>query len=243
MNYIRYLLVCVALLTVTSVSFPMTGDKDSSAYLPDLLPRDLEMELALSAAPAHLRAEATVYVLQRGGYVKAQEGSNGFTCIVLRNVLRDELILDQRIFVPVCYDRSYANALLQKFLDTASYIEEGLDKDEIRGRIAEGFRLGKYKPMQGVAISYMLSPILAVPDGRGGIFRFIPHIMIGGSYLTDKDLGSRHELSGYLPWVQGAGEFGKPHGNIIFPVGEKERGEIAKAYATLIAQMEEYINR
>ncbi|MFQ5638362.1 MAG: hypothetical protein ACE5IR_10260 [bacterium] len=158
MNKIRYLLVSLALISGASGSFSKNRDKDTSAYLPELLPRALEMELALSAAPAHLRAEATVYILQRGGYVKAQEGSNGFTCIVLRNVLRDELILDQRIFVPVCYDQSYANALLQKFLDTARYIEEGLDKDEIRSRIAEGFRVGKYKPMQGVAISYMLSP-------------------------------------------------------------------------------------
>ena len=50
-----------------------------------LLPREQEIELAVSAAPAHLRKEATVYVFGKQGYEKALPGTNGFTCLVNRD--------------------------------------------------------------------------------------------------------------------------------------------------------------
>jgi hypothetical protein len=56
---------------------------------------EAETEMALSAAPEHLRAEAAVYVLRRDGFVKARGGTNGFTCLVLRENGRT---------APICYD-------------------------------------------------------------------------------------------------------------------------------------------
>ena len=41
-----------------------------------MLPRDLEIELALNAAPKHLRDGATVLVFDSTGYVKAREGTS-----------------------------------------------------------------------------------------------------------------------------------------------------------------------
>src|SRR5205823_8665768 len=54
-----------------------------SAQYP-LLPRTLEIELALSAAPKHLRDAATVWTLETRGYTTAKQGSNAFTCLVSR---------------------------------------------------------------------------------------------------------------------------------------------------------------
>jgi hypothetical protein len=49
------------------------------------LPRDLEIQLALSSLPAHLRDNATVYVLNlRKGFEVARKGSNGFHALVAR---------------------------------------------------------------------------------------------------------------------------------------------------------------
>jgi hypothetical protein len=43
----------------------------------DPLPRDLEMQLALSALPSHLRGGATVYVLNPArGFEVARKGTN-----------------------------------------------------------------------------------------------------------------------------------------------------------------------
>ena len=53
--------------------------------LPQLLPREKEIALALSAAPEHLRKGAGVYVLERSGFVKVRDSANGFTCIVNRD--------------------------------------------------------------------------------------------------------------------------------------------------------------
>ena len=48
-------------------------------------PRDLEIQLALSALPPHLRDKATVYVLNPDkGFEVAQKGTNGFHAFVAR---------------------------------------------------------------------------------------------------------------------------------------------------------------
>src|SRR5258708_37405656 len=49
------------------------------------LPRDLEIQLALSALPPHLRDNATVYVLNPDkGFEVARKGTNGFHALVAR---------------------------------------------------------------------------------------------------------------------------------------------------------------
>src|ERR1700722_2676995 len=49
------------------------------------LPRDLEIQLALSALPPHLRDNATVYVLNPAkGFEVARNGTNGFHAFVAR---------------------------------------------------------------------------------------------------------------------------------------------------------------
>ena len=49
------------------------------------LPRDLEIQLALSSLPPHLRENATVYVLNPDkGFEVARAGTNGFSALVAR---------------------------------------------------------------------------------------------------------------------------------------------------------------
>src|SRR5215470_4393463 len=51
----------------------------------EALPRDLEIQLALSALPPHLRDQATVYVLNPDkGFEVAGKGTNGFHALVAR---------------------------------------------------------------------------------------------------------------------------------------------------------------
>src|SRR5258708_18145619 len=57
--------------------------KRAGTILP--LPRDLEIQLALSSLPAHLRDHATVYVLNpTQGFEVARTGTNGFSALVAR---------------------------------------------------------------------------------------------------------------------------------------------------------------
>jgi hypothetical protein len=50
-----------------------------------LMPKDAEVALARSAAPASIAAGATVMVLGRQGYTTAVRGTNGFLCYVERS--------------------------------------------------------------------------------------------------------------------------------------------------------------
>src|SRR5271163_3224361 len=91
-----------------------------------LLPRALEIELALNSAPKHLRDGATVLVLESTGYVKAKEGSNGFTCMVTR--------MDGDVF-PVCWDEEGVRSLLPMYLDDAVLRLKGMPGAEIARKI------------------------------------------------------------------------------------------------------------
>src|SRR3954454_14926240 len=75
-----------------------------------LLPRDLEIELALSAAPRHLRDQASVLVLESSGYVTAAQRAGAFTCLVSRR--------GGDLF-PVCWDAEGVRSLLPLDLDDA----------------------------------------------------------------------------------------------------------------------------
>lgn len=86
----------------------------------DAMPRELEVKLALSALPPHLRSEANVYVLDPAkGYVLERQGKDNFTCFVertdwVREDFRNDLFIPGAAFIghpgvpdfPTCYRRS-----------------------------------------------------------------------------------------------------------------------------------------
>ena len=73
------------------------------------LPREEKIKLAESAAPPEISGKATVYILERSGYVKVRDGSNGFSCFVDR---QDPLNLE-----PTCFDaEGSATTLQSRFL-------------------------------------------------------------------------------------------------------------------------------
>ena len=66
---------------------PLVQEKQASTTtaIIEPLPRDLEIQLALSALPPHLRDNATVYVLNPAkGFEVARKGTNGFHAFVAR---------------------------------------------------------------------------------------------------------------------------------------------------------------
>lgn len=72
------------------LSFSVTANAQitstqKTTYKVDPLPRDLEIQLALSALPTHLRSDTTVYVLNPDmGFEVARKGTNGFHAFVAR---------------------------------------------------------------------------------------------------------------------------------------------------------------
>ena len=223
--------VTVALLSASVVRAQSTQDNRAgvfagSAQYP-LLPRTLEIELALSAAPKHLRDDAAVWVLEKTGYVKATSGSSAFSCIVSRR--------GGDLF-PVCWDAEGARSLLTLDFDDAQLRLAGKSDSEIDAIVAQRFKDGQYHPPSRAGIAYMLSPLRYRIDGQGHAQRTPsnPHLMFYGPNLTDSDIGGAR---GSFVFMNRVG----PDGMMIVPVGQKERDSIAAESQSLTAQLERAI--
>lgn len=214
--------------------------------LPSILPRDLEIELALSAAPPHLRDGAAVYVLGEKAYSLARESRNGFSCFVERHWLGDPAWRDY--LAPQCTDREGAETIMRVVFDRVRYFREGLPAHEIQARIGRGFASGAYHPPRRTGVIYMLSPLNKVPDHRNNwrLFDYVPHVMYYAPYVTNDSIGVPEALHtgdedyvfGGLPYVAVSG----PHGFIVQVLGERERAAIVAAHRQLIARLLEYID-
>ena len=237
MKHLFYL--SLFLMVTFSVNANSVSLKEST--LPDYLPQDLEIELALSAGPEAIRKDATVLVLTETGYKTAKEGSNGFLCLVVRGNARFPDII-----APICYDEVGAKSLAKVEIDKQNLQKQGKTPREVQLQIARGFQNGYYPTPERAGIMYMLSPVLYVPDPekRGEMFTFIPHYMMYSPNMNVEQLGfssaeartKKHMYSG-LPFVNGNG----PHSLMVIPLGEKERMLLADEHKELISKMKKYI--
>ena len=192
-----------------------------------VLARALEVELALSAAPKHLRDEATVWTLEQTGYTVARKGSNAFTCVVSRRA--GDLF-------PVCWDAEGTRSLLPLNVEDARLRLAGKSGAEIDAIVAAGFKSGDYHAPARAGIAYMLSPMRYRIDEHGIVTRTVsnPHLMFYGPNLTDGDIGGAR---GAFVSMNRVG----PDGMMIVPVGQKERDAIIGESQALVTQVEQAI--
>ncbi len=202
---------------------------------PELLPHDLEIELALSAIPKHLRAEAGIYALKRGGYVKVRDASNDFWCLVRRMGAVPGKFHES--VAPVCYDAEGSRTLLPAVLDEIRLIEEGMDYEQVAEQIKNGWASGKYT-VPGPGIAYMLSPVFHVTVANGKQLSYVPHLMFYGPYKQDIDVGSIGNRLDYVPFIQAPG---LPSAMMVVPAGELERAAILKEGQELLDKVQPYI--
>jgi hypothetical protein len=182
--------------------------------LPELMPQDKEMAIALSAAPEHLRAGASVYVLKEAGFVLARKGTNGFSCIVNR-----DHPLNQK---PTCYDAEGSETILPKVLRFGELLRKGVPLEQIKSEIADGFRSGKFISPRRPGVAYMLSgDIKNYNASSGKVESFPPHVMFYAPNLTNKDIGSDGNFEPGLPSIAYQG----PQGFMIVVFGDHPNHE------------------
>ena len=172
-----------------------------------LMDRQKETALALSACPASVATKAGVYVLEKSGYVKIRESQNGFTAIVQHSLPQSQ--------EPRCMDAEGTRTHLPRILKIAELRAQGKSAAEIDKFVADAFAKGIFQPPSRPGIDYMLSPENLVPDPKGSIMHFPPHLMFYAPYLTNADLGSDGDPKGQV-FVVGEGT---PHALIIVPIG------------------------
>ena len=95
-------------------------------------PRADKITLAKSAAPPEVSDKATVYVLDPTGYVKVQDGSNGFSCFVDR-----QTPLNQE---PTCFDTEGSATTLPTRLFAEEQRAKGRTEDQIKADIEAGYK-------------------------------------------------------------------------------------------------------
>lgn len=146
------------------------------------LTEDCETELALSAAPAHLRADAGVYVLGESGFERRRESRNGFTCLVERN--------HTDAIVPQCFDRASEAANLAVVLDEGRLLRSGKSFEEVARRRAKALQNGDY-PAAGFGVVYMISAYNYIFNAQADAMLNVgPHLMFHAPDLTPDDIGA-----------------------------------------------------
>src|SRR5258708_5488800 len=164
------------------------------------LPRDLEIQLALSALPPHLRDNATVYVLNPDkGFEIARKGTNGFHALVARtgdDTFRGSWPLKEYrddILYPISFDQTGAKAQLRVFLDATEMQAKGTPPGKLKEIIQRRYKTNFYKAPERAGISYMLSPILRTytnPDQNEDVLTAnLPHVMHYAPNLSNQDVG------------------------------------------------------
>jgi hypothetical protein len=105
----------LALITTLSwvASAPAFAQTPTYPPLRDyMMPKEAEVALAKSAAPANISDHASVKILTDAGYQMLHSGDNGYVCMVLRGwaaptytpVQVRGLVYDSTVRAPICFD-------------------------------------------------------------------------------------------------------------------------------------------
>ena len=242
------------LLTASAQNKPAA----SGANKIEPLPRDLEIQLALSALPPHLRDNATVYVLNPDkGFEVARKGTNGFYALVARTgddtfrgswpftKYRDDILY------PISFDEAGAKAQMRVFFDAAEMQAKGTPPEELKKIIHESYRTHYYKAPERAGVSYMLSPILRTyvnPDANDNVATAnVPHLMHYAPNVSNEDVGGAsptpeqlHYFSEHGRWQASPDPFvilHGAHGYFVQFVGVTERAAINKEYEEMLGRL------
>ncbi len=125
-----------------------------------LMPKDAEIALARSAAPASISDGATVMVLAQSGYTDAVQGSNGFVCLVERswaNTTDNAQFWNPKLRAPHCFNSPAAKSFAQIYLMKSRLVLAGKSRAEIARAIAAALDRKELPPLAPGSMCYMMS--------------------------------------------------------------------------------------
>ena len=253
-----YQIIAVALgvlLSLTANAQDRQPVKETAKVAP--LPRDLEIQLALSALPPQLRSDATVYVLNPDtGFEIARKGTNGFHAFVARtgdDAMQGAWVLSkypEDVLYPISFDSAGAKANMRGFFDIAEMQAKGTQPEVLKRLIQERYKTGYYKAPERAGCSYMLSPILRTyvnPDADDNVVTAsVPHVMCYAPNVSTKEIGvtptpeQLHDFTQRGGWLETPPPFvihHGPHGYLVHIGGVAEKAAIDKEYVAMLERL------
>ena len=155
-----------------------------------LMTQACEEALALSALPASMRAQASVYVWRGDGFEKTISSDGGFHCVVQRN--------HPEAIIPECVTSTGEHSILEGIMERTKMVAAGMPGDDADEKAIDMIRNGELAAPTGPGVNYMLSAYNRIYSGRSQEVRqFPPHSMffapdasseiVGGSYAMALD--------------------------------------------------------
>jgi hypothetical protein len=187
----RMLPRALALLVMLG-SYCQARAQDAKGPYPSMAPleqylitdRNAEIAMARSAAPAAISSDAEVLVLGRHGYETADNGKNGFVCVVQRSWIAgfdDPDFWNPKLRSPICLNPPAARSYLPLIIKRTELVLAARSKAQMFEDIKAAADKKELPTIESGAMSYMLSKQGYLSD-RDGHWR--PHLMFFAP-LTD----------------------------------------------------------
>jgi hypothetical protein len=188
-----------------------------------LMPRDAEVALAKTAAPANITSRATIKVLTTSGYQVVHDGDNGFVCMVMRGFTAPtytpapfrNLVYDPTVHAPICFDPGAARSVMPYYELRTKLGMAGKTPDEIATAVEAAYARGELPKRDTVTFAYMWSAEQHLGPGIG---HWHPHMMIFAPYYTNAMLGN-NDFANPVPFVSDDG--GTPFAVAVIPVDDR----------------------
>jgi len=182
--------------------------------------RDAELELIRTAAPSTIVDRATLKVLTSTGFQVAREGSNGFTCVVMRGWSAPTytptqfrgFTYDATIRAPICFDPIASRTVLPYYELRSTLGMAGRAPNEIAAALASAYATGALPRRESVSFGYMWSAEQHLGQGIG---HWRPHMMVFAPYYTNEMVGGNAFGS---PFPQLSDDAGTPFAVVVIPV-------------------------
>jgi hypothetical protein len=143
-----------------------------------LMPRAAEIEMARSAGPISVSANAEVLVLTKSGYVVAVTGSNGWVCFVGRMWmagLDDPEFWNPKGRGPGCLNPPAVQSVLPQYLTRTKWALAGATREEIAKKAQAAYADHQFTDPAPGSFAFMLSKEGYLNDQVAGPWR--PHVM------------------------------------------------------------------
>jgi hypothetical protein len=218
----RFVLLVLMACLFKNIAWPQAANR-YPALSEYLMAKDAEVALAKSAAPSNISDRATIKILTASGYQVADQGSNGFVCIVMRGwsaptytpaQFRD-LVYDPTVTAPICFDPIASRTVMPFYELRSKLAMKGKTPDQIAEGVQAAYARGELPKREGVSFAYMWSADMNLASGVG---HWHPHMMVFSPYYENAMLGG-FDFGSPLPNL--SDDAGTPFAVVVIPVDDK----------------------